>query len=518
MEKLFKLFIKKINYLLIFGLSSLLLLVNSCKKEEKPESLLSSAKKWYMGSNAKETSVLKSNKGIILKVEQVIQWDEARAHKLDDGTEIVSVPMSIKMAQGNAQGSYMLLISRAGESFKSQIAYNEKGNYFKAGFSTAEIGQLYKSLNKISLNGKSLSVNRNGELMSDEGGGGMSDEPQCTYWYLVETFWYSDGTIAYTTETYLYKTCSSTNGDGTGNGSGTGVVDCAGVVNGTAYRSTDCKTCMGGTTGITECPPAIETKQDSLQKYYPCMVKEVLNKLLANSSYGKLIQPFQSVYVPGIGNVNFKGLPELTFGFSSQTWGPNNKYSLGETEYINTSWNSTINFNTFAMANASQLFLQVTAIHELGHAYTHYYIKNGQYNIAPPIGEGLTWSMGIINYGALLDGEMQMGNFIDHSILLNNYFEKTVEILKSINGNAYTDNEYRMAALYGMDNAGDRPNDPLLTNYNGIDLFNIYKNTLQQTYNNILTKYNITSVELNTFNRNNLINTPIANRLPNNCP
>ena len=69
-----------------------------------------------------------------------------------------------------------------------------------------------------------------------------------------------------------------------------------------------------------------------------------------------------------------------------------------------------------------------------------------------------------------------------------------------------------------MNNSGNRPNDPLLSNFNGIDLFTVYKNTLQKTYNDILNKYNITASQLNTFYNNNVVNAPVNKKLPSNCP
>lgn len=42
-------------------------------------------------------------------------------------------------------------------------------------------------------------------------------------------------------------------------------VDCAGVENGSAYWNTDCKTCMGGTTGITECAVNVEDPGDKYE-------------------------------------------------------------------------------------------------------------------------------------------------------------------------------------------------------------------------------------------------------------
>ncbi|WP_316769375.1 hypothetical protein [Pedobacter frigiditerrae] len=51
------------------------------------------------------------------------------------------------------------------------------------------------------------------------------------------------------------KTYGSSEGGGTGTEDYTYTIDCANVINGTAYWDYGCNTCMGGTTGITECLP-----------------------------------------------------------------------------------------------------------------------------------------------------------------------------------------------------------------------------------------------------------------------
>ncbi|WP_443939864.1 hypothetical protein [Pedobacter sp. MW01-1-1] len=57
-------------------------------------------------------------------------------------------------------------------------------------------------------------------------------------------------------------------GGGGGSGDYTSMFDCNNDLNGSAFIDPNCG-CIGGNTGVSECPPLIEVKQDSLQKYYP---------------------------------------------------------------------------------------------------------------------------------------------------------------------------------------------------------------------------------------------------------
>jgi len=291
-------------------------------------------------------------------------------------------------------------------------------------------------------------------------------------------------------------------------------VDCFGDVNGTAIMTEECG-CTGGNTGIDPCPPVVEVKQDSLQKYYPCMVKEILNKLLANSSYGKLIQPFQSIQLPNGSNFSMQGLPNLTFSFSSQDYGgTSNKYMLGNTGNKGTS--SEIEFNSSAISNASQLFLQMAAIHEVGHAYANYYIKAGTYGHPVDTTRYSTWAMNIVNFDVAARNRYSNGNFTDHSLFIENYVDNFVKILKELNGSTYTNKQYQMAALYGLNNAGDAPSSPITLN--GVNVYDLNKAILTITYNNLLTKYSITAAERDAFYLDNLKNVPIAKKLPTSCP
>ncbi len=292
-------------------------------------------------------------------------------------------------------------------------------------------------------------------------------------------------------------------------------IDCANVANGKATWSNECNTCIGGTTGIEACPPVTDIKKDSLQKYYPCMVKEILDKLFQNGSYSKLIQPFQAIVLPNGTPITLPGLPKLIFDFSTQTYGgSSSSYQLGETDRITGSgMSSVIRFNSAAMNNASKLFLQATAIHEAAHSYANFYYKSAYYGVPVDTTKYSAWAMNIARLDALASGQIQSGNFNDHSMFLENYVEKFVTILKELNGTSYTDQEYQMAALFGLNNAGQPPSDPL-----GITVYNIYKSKLDKSFNNLLTKYGITTSQINSFNADNLINVPAAKKLPTNCP
>jgi len=272
----------------------------------------------------------------------------------------------------------------------------------------------------------------------------------------------------------------------------------------------------GGDERGSTSPPAIEIKQDSLAKYYPCMVKEVLNKLAGNHAFGKLVQPFQQIQLPNGTTLGMQGLPNLKYDFSAQDYGVGtSNYSLGTTgDYAGTS--STIRFNTAAMGNASQLLLQATAIHESGHAYANYYIKAGQYGFPVDTTRYSTWAINIVNFESVARSSAQgSGNFNDHSIFLEEYFENFWGILKAVNGNTYTDKEYQMAALYGLNNPGPPPESPVI---GGINVYEIYKAILTKSFNNIKTKHGINDTDLNTFNLANLKNVPANKKLPTSCP
>ena len=95
-------------------------------------------------------------------------------------------------------------------------------------------------------------------------------------------------------------------------------------------------------------------------------------------------------------------------------------------------------------------------------------------------------------------------NYRDHYEMLSDYFDKAVSILKQWDGGGRSDQDYRMAMLFGLNT-----NDFL-----ALPVGN--PGSLSTEYNSILAKYGITQSMLDTFWKSQLTNS--SDKLPNNCP
>lgn len=199
------------------------LLICACKKEQKQANFQENAQQWYLKKNPK--AVLKSSKNEVLQVRREANWAEAKTFTLQDGTPVLSVPVAIKSASGNAKGSYLMLISKSSGDYKVQMAYNEQKDHFKAQRSATEINELFNGLNNVSSPAKTAAAKANNKVMADESGGGMRDEPSCTDWYWVEPTYDADGNKTGEVWTYLYRSCSSGGGDGGGGSDGGGTAE-----------------------------------------------------------------------------------------------------------------------------------------------------------------------------------------------------------------------------------------------------------------------------------------------------
>ena len=157
----------------------------------------------------------------------------------------------------------------------------------------------------------------------------------------------------------------------------------------------------------------------------------------------------------------------------------------------------------------------MATIHEVGHAYSTFYVKSGAYGYPVDTTKYSTWAMNIVSFEAAASSQSVNGNYTDHSLFLENYVDNFIKILKEVNGSSYTDKQYQMAAIYGLNNAGDPPPNSI---FNGINLYNIYKGILEKSYANLLTKYGITTTERDAFYQDNLVNVPASKKLPTNCP
>lgn len=276
-------------------------------------------------------------------------------------------------------------------------------------------------------------------------------------------------------------------------------IDCNGDANGTASWSYECDTCIGGNTGISECvaPDLIVT--DSLKINFPCLSEWVLKKLKMDTAFQKLLGPF----TPMSGE-----RPNLKYTYSAQTYGSGGAYQLGHTG--TNGWSSTVSFNSVSLTNSSELFIAMAAIHETGHAYANYYIKSGYYG--RPV-TGSSWAINIADYELANRESMNYSNAMDHSIFLEQYFDKMVSVIAAYGGSNYSIEQYRMAALFGLDNPGPPPTDPtLLARYNQL------ATALSNSYNRIISKYNINLNTLNNFKLDNLVNVPTSLKLPTSCP
>ena len=262
-----------------------------------------------------------------------------------------------------------------------------------------------------------------------------------------------------------------------------------------------------------ECEEKPEITMDSLLAAYPCMVKLILRKLDTVNAYSKLTSPFKSILLPNGQLLSLPALPDLHYKFSAQSWGsPADMYMLGKTE-PGPGWDATIRFNSSAMQNASMLMLQTAAVHEAAHAYAHMYLKTISYGLPIDTSKSNTWSMKITHFDAVQSGELTNNNYTDHSLFLENYIDNIWKILKSMNGTKYTDTEYKMAAMYGMDNSGDAPPG-------GVELavYNIFKAKINKTFADVKTKYSVTDSQLNTFYNAQIKSAPNNKKLPGNCP
>jgi hypothetical protein len=260
-----------------------------------------------------------------------------------------------------------------------------------------------------------------------------------------------------------------------------------------------------------------DIKIDSLNKKFPCVVKTVINALKANSKFYALVQPFDEIHLPNGQKLTVQDLPNLEFDAKPLTWGTANQYKLGETGRTpGNVGGSIIAFNSSAITNASKLMIQTTAIHEAGHAYANYYIKYGSWGFPIDTARYSTWALDIVNFQSASRDQKNNPNFYDHSTFLENYFDNMVSILKDINGSEYTDKQYQMAVLYGMDNAGIRPTTDYLIN--GISHYDILRSAQLSSFEAIKTKYGITTADLSTFNQANILNVPNNQKVPTNCP
>jgi hypothetical protein len=338
-------------------LSGVLVIFNSCKKNQKPEDPIASAKDWYLKDNVNGSTILQSSKGTSQQIKQEVDWTGARTFKLDNGSDVVSVPVKMILGKGALGGSYMLLIDKLKNNYRVQVAYSSEKEYFKDHISDVGMVAVYKQTNNNNLIDVPHISNKN-KLMAIT----------CTSWYMITTYYGYDGSVTGSSSRYLFQSCSGDLGDYPEPDHG-GPVDCQGVVAGGAYP-TDCG-CIGGTTGITECPlreildsvnnSCIKT-QLAIARNAQTTIRNMMTEVFGGPSEVERL------------NLTFKdvtNLPDTTSG-DAKRWSA-----------TNIDFEIRLNQNTLKVS--SKEYILSTIYHEILHAYMFSKLTpgpDGRYNVS----------------------------------------------------------------------------------------------------------------------------------------
>lgn len=252
----------------------------------------------------------------------------------------------------------------------------------------------------------------------------------------------------------------------------------------------------GGGGGDTdhELPPTDDFREiridTSIMNNFPCATK-ILADLRNNVSYEEVVAPFAAPL-----------RPDLTWKAGQLVWGGGANYAMGETETLGSS--ATVIMNANALKNASELLIAATMIHETLHANANYYVnwKSAGEDPMP------SWATAAFE-GLMLEDNSLPGNPRDHAAMMEAIFYQMTMILRDWGGQKYTDKEYKMAMLYGMDNSNQ-----MLANGTIVVADPQTMTKVNTLFQKLKQDNNITSADLNTFNTQNVTATPANKKLP----
>ncbi|WP_270087103.1 hypothetical protein [Sphingobacterium sp. SYP-B4668] len=186
-------------------------------------------------------------------------------------------------------------------------------------------------------------------------------------------------------------------------------------------------------------------------KDYECMVLFIEN--MENlASFDNVIRPFK-------GEDNGTGNPNLTWGYKTDlSWDPSQGYVYGVTAVSdNSNRSAQIYFNTNALNNSSDLIIAGTALHEAIHAYSNYYLKTNNLISSGNIDESITdfWLTSALKTLEIQKLAGEHGDYRDHQTMMSKHvFPMMIGILTAWGGNRYTADEYVMASMLGLGQAG----------------------------------------------------------------
>ncbi|MBB2146600.1 hypothetical protein GM921_13945 [Pedobacter sp. LMG 31464] len=546
MKKLFNLSLKKINFLLIFGLSSLFLFINSCKKDiqyltdELNKQEINKLSDWYhknlVVADTNQFSRLKPMWKDVYVNEQtdykVYEVALQNPEKLLVSTTNVSTE---NFEQQNNKHEIRLLLfedkKNAALEFFCYIVLENQGNtemenfhYKRPGEFSGKVlfydprgimangwtynkGKLSHSITVTAKPEPTQVVKSGSKKLSNVYGSGTQCSSGFADRYMIVCGSYEGSTVTncrlqFIGITYVTYCTEIRNEGDDGSGGGTEgpggggdyippvVIDCADVPNGDAYWNSSCNTCMGGTTGITECP--LELKTDSLKKKFPCADKLIAQPILTSPIMSKFVEPFLTPQRPTVTYLTDNTLP-----WGNATTG--GTFMLGNNAPVNSGagLSSTVTFNEKMLQNSSQLLIAATVVHETLHAYINYKIAIAQYNYNAY--NESNWMVGLNNF--YLMGNLP-ANYSNHTMMLEDYFDKSMDVLQAWNakqGFIYSTKDMASAMLYGLNTYDTGTSQTQINNINAV-------------FQNVKTKYSITASDLTTFNLANLIAT--TNKLP----
>jgi|GEM_PF-2081811 len=147
-------------------------------------------------------------------------------------------------------------------------------------------------------------------------------------------------------------------GGGDGGNDGPGTYDCAGVLNGTAYMA-DCG-CIGGTTGITECPEIINNVTDT------CLFK-IAKLVLDNNMVGEIANIISALDSNTTVKVKIYDASENPNGSAGQT--SNTSWTKDPQNGLTTNFMTNITLSRSLLLESTKEHVAVILIHEIVHAY-----------------------------------------------------------------------------------------------------------------------------------------------------
>ncbi len=204
----------------------------------------------------------------------------------------------------------------------------------------------------------------------------------------------------------------------------------------------------GGTSSTS--PSTVKYKFEN----YACM-EDFLKNLENLSTFKDMVKPFTL-------DGNGTGNPNLQWSFKTDmSWDPNKGYNYGLASATNpnesTNRDVDIYFNANALNNSSDLVIAATALHEAIHAYSNYFLKTNKMNADGIVDEKIQefWFTSALKTLEIQKKAGLNGDYRDHQTMMSdNVFPVMIGFLKAWGGNRYSSNEYVMASMLGLGQAG----------------------------------------------------------------